>query len=187
MKVHRLAAIALAFALAGGLAWAAGNENEIFEGALFRSKNGFIVGNTTIIDADGEVTADITGDITGAVTGNVTGNLTGQVFGTTPATQTIAAGNTVTANACGGLKLITAAGAVTTSTTDTFTAPATANKGCWMFVLNVGANAITLDNNAKFTSPGAADVVLAQNEGIIVISDGSTTWYAAAAKVQDHA
>lgn len=62
--------------------------------------------------------------------------------------QTIAATNTIAANACGSVKSITSAGAVTTSTTDTFTAPSadatTGNQGCIMTVVNVGANNITL-------------------------------------------
>jgi len=99
-------------------------------------------------------------------------------LGVPPAAQTIAAGNTVTANACGTIKMITAAGAVTTDTTNTFTAPATANGGCVMCVVNVGANAITLDNNALFVSAGAADVVLGAGDSCVVASSGdSGKWY----------
>lgn len=95
-----------------------------------------------------------------------------------PAAQTIAAGNTITANACGTLKLITAAGAVTTDTTNTFTAPAAANEGCCMEVLNVGANAITLDQNALTFSNGAADVVLGANDSAKFCSTGASgAWY----------
>ena len=93
-----------------------------------------------------------------------------------PATQTIAAGNTITANALGGIKRITAAGPVTTDTTNTFTAPSTANAGGFMLVVNVGAQAITLDFNALFVSAGAADVVLGAGDTVLVACDGSK-WY----------
>lgn len=95
---------------------------------------------------------------------------------TPPTTQTIAAGNTVAADSCGGLKAITAAGAVSTDTTNTFTAPAAANTGCLMYVCNTGAtNAITLDKNANFLTLAGADVVLLANSCIAVVSNG-TLW-----------
>jgi hypothetical protein len=92
--------------------------------------------------------------------------------------QTIAAGNTVIANACGGLKRVTAVGAVTTSTSDTFTAPAASNAGCQMTVCNVGAQNITLDNNANFKSAGGVDVVLTPDDCVVVVSTGvAGVWY----------
>lgn len=93
-----------------------------------------------------------------------------------PADQTIAATNTITANACGTFKGITSSGAVTTSTTDTFTAPASTNAGCVMRVCNTGANNITLDNNANFKSAGATDVVMTSLDCVVVASNG-TAWY----------
>ena len=93
-----------------------------------------------------------------------------------PTSQTIAGADTITANACGSLKQITAAGAVTTNTTNTFTAPASANSGCIMSVCNVGAQNITLDNNTNFKSFGAADVVMTGNDCVVVASNG-TAWY----------
>lgn len=102
---------------------------------------------------------------------------------TMPAAETIAAAATITANACGGVKRITAASAVTTNTTDTFTAPAAANSGCVMDVVNVGANAITLDYNANFHAAGAANVVLGSSETVRVASTGSGGfWYQIGAK-----
>jgi len=93
-----------------------------------------------------------------------------------PVTQTIAAGGTIAADACGGYKRITAAGAVTTSTTSTFTAPdATQVGACSMTVCNVGANTITLDNNAQFKSISGADIVLTADDCTMVVSDG-TIW-----------
>lgn len=103
------------------------------------------------------------------------------VLGRVPTAQTIAAGNTITADACGGVKRITAAGVVTTSTTDTFTAPAAANAGCAMTVCNVGANAITLDANTNFRTSGTdgatpgGDVVVGEFACVPVASDG-TRW-----------
>jgi hypothetical protein len=116
----------------------------------------------------------------------IAGKVNAQVLSIAPAAEAITAAATITANACGGLKLLSSAGDVTTNTTDTFTAPATANKGCYMSVCNTAAHTITLDNNAHFTSAAGADVALAQNECISVISDGSATWYQVSAKLSDH-
>ncbi|MFA5898041.1 MAG: hypothetical protein WC829_02890 [Hyphomicrobium sp.] len=104
------------------------------------------------------------------------------IIATPPSAQTIAAGNTVTADACGTMKQITAGGAVTTDTTNTFSAPAATNAGCCMDVVNVGAQNITLDNNALFFSPAAGDVVMTANDSIRVCSNG-TAWYAVTALV----
>jgi hypothetical protein len=90
-----------------------------------------------------------------------------------PATETIVATATITANACGTIKRITAAGAVTTNTTNTITAPSSANAGCRMVINNVGANTITLDKNANILLVGGADVALLANSSITVYSDGS--------------
>lgn len=96
-----------------------------------------------------------------------------------PTAQTIAAGNTVAADACGTVKAITSSGIVTTDTTNTFTAPAAGNKGCCMDVINVGSNNITLDNNANFVSFGGADVVLTANDAVRVCeyNGASGKWY----------
>jgi hypothetical protein len=99
-----------------------------------------------------------------------------------PATETLTGGATITANACGGLKRLTAAGAVTTSLTATFTAPAPANAGCTMLVCNVGANTITLDTNAAFKSIAGADIVLTADDCTAVASDG-TVWRSAGSLV----
>jgi trimeric autotransporter adhesin len=93
-----------------------------------------------------------------------------------PATQTIAGGNTIAADACGTIKRITAAGAVTTSTTNTFTSSTASYNGCCMDVINVGSNAITLDFNASFKSNGGVDQVLGQYDAVRVCSNGSN-WY----------
>lgn len=100
---------------------------------------------------------------------------TGQLIMQVTASQTIAAGNTVAADACGGIKQITAGGAVTTDTTNTFTAPGVTNSGCCMDVINVGtANNITLDANANFNA--AADIVMTPCDVIRVCSNG-VDWF----------
>lgn len=82
---------------------------------------------------------------------------TRSALGPVLATQVIAATNTIAADACGGIKRISSATAVTTNTTNTFTAPAAANTGCIMQVCNVNAaDAITLDDNALFNASGVA-------------------------------
>lgn len=92
-----------------------------------------------------------------------------------PATQTIAGGDTIAADACMSIKNISSASAVTTNTTNTFTAPAALNKGCFMMVCNVNAaDAITLDKNANFLSTAGADVVLLANSCIGVFSTGGS-------------
>jgi hypothetical protein len=94
-----------------------------------------------------------------------------------PATQTVASTDTIVADACGGVKNITAAGAVTTNTTDTFTAPAAGNTGCSMMVCNVGAtNAITLDKNSHFFTVGGIDLVLLANSCVGVTQSTGTEW-----------
>ena len=91
------------------------------------------------------------------------------------AAQTIAAGNTITADACGGIKTIDAGGAVTTDTTNTFTAPAASNRGCCMDVINIDTvDTITLDANPNFNA--AADIVMTPCDAIRVCSDG-TDWF----------
>ena len=93
-----------------------------------------------------------------------------------PASQVISGGNTIASDACGGIKQIASTGAVTTSTTNTFTAPSAINNGCCMTVINTGTQNITLDNNASFYSAGAADVVMTQDDALSVCSTGSA-WY----------
>jgi hypothetical protein len=127
---------------------------------------------TSITPGDFSFTVSTAGKVTAAI----------GYLATPPAVQTIAGGNTIAADACGGIKRITSAGVVTTDTTNTFTAPSSDNAGCVLRVINTGANNITLDNNALFFSPGAADVVMTANDAIIVGSDGSK-WYALSALV----
>lgn len=100
------------------------------------------------------------------------------------AAQTIAGGNTITADSCGGYKRITSAGDVTTSTTDTFTAPASGNANCIMDVCNVGTFNITLDWNANTQLVGGANLVLATTCCIRVASSGASgVWKQTAAQL----
>lgn len=85
-----------------------------------------------------------------------------------PAVETIAAGGTITANACGSVKRISSAGSITTSTTDTFTTPASDNAGCVMTVCNTGSNDIVLDNNANFVGVTGGNVTLTAADCLLV-------------------
>lgn len=99
--------------------------------------------------------------------------INGRVMPPIPATQTIAAAGTIASDACGTVKRVTAAGAVTTSTTATFTAPDGTNNGCVMTVCNIGVtNTITLDRQAAFFTLAAADLALAANTCVLVGNDG---------------
>jgi hypothetical protein len=144
--------------------------------ALSGSSNAITLGHTSATSVT--ITSD-GGSL--AVDGNATLNSIGLRV-TPPAAQTIASGDTVAADACLGVKRVTAAGAVTTSTTNTFTAPAAANAGCWMLVCNTGSNTITLDNNSNFKSIGGADIALTADDCTAVVSDG-TVWRSAGSLV----
>ena len=103
-----------------------------------------------------------------------------QVMARPPAAQTISAGNTVTADACGGVKMVTNAGAVATDTTNTFTAPAGSNTGCCMDIIldNAAVGNLTLDANASFNTLSGADVIMTVCDVVRVCSNG-TDWYQA--------
>lgn len=96
-----------------------------------------------------------------------------------PTAETIAAAATITVDACGTIKRIQSTGNVTTNTTNTFTAPAAANSGCCMDVVNIDTvDTITLDNNANFFSAAAADVALGPGDSVRVCSSGTSgAWY----------
>lgn len=130
-----------------------------------------IAANTSARHVAATVTDGSTIDLT--LTGQ---DITAEIIPAIPAAQTIAAGETIAADACGGIKQITAEGAVTTDTTDTLAAPGVANSGCCMHIVNIGAQTITMDTNANFYSAGAADVVVTANDALSVCSNG-TAWY----------
>lgn len=103
-------------------------------------------------------------------------------FLVTKATQTIAAGGIITDNACGGPKYVTAAGAVSTDTTNAITAPSVANKGCSMEVCNVGANTITIKHSTNTKTSTGSDLALAQH-GCVSYASTGTYWYQTSAMV----
>ena len=121
----------------------------------------------TVINTLGDGDAFIQGDL----------EVQGQQFSATPATQVIAAGGTIAADACGGLKRISSVNDQTTDTTNTFTAPAAGNAGCCMTVINVDTvDTIYLDSNPAFPLTNVASAALGPKGSIRVCSDG-TTWH----------
>lgn len=121
------------------------------------------------IQADGDAALDSSG------------STAGRWLVSPPATETIAGAATITADGCGTVKRLQSTGNVTTNTTDTFTAPAAANTGCCMDVLNVDTvDTITLDANTN--NMFAADIAMTPCDSIRVCSDG-TDWYPVSALV----
>jgi len=100
----------------------------------------------------------------------------GSILPPMPAQQSVASGGTITADACGGIKRITAAGAYTTDTTNTITAPTSALAGCAMDIVYLGTDTLTLDANTLFKTNYGANIALTQYDTIRVSNDGST-WY----------
>lgn len=101
----------------------------------------------------------------------------GRLVVSPPAVETIAAAATITVDACGTVKQIDATANRTTNTTNTFTAPAAANTGCCMDVVNTDTtDTITLDANANFKTIGGADVALGPYDAVRVCSNG-TNWF----------
>lgn len=92
--------------------------------------------------------------------------------------QIIAAGGTITANACGGIKRILSNGDVTTSTSQTITTCAAALDGCAMDIVSIdSADTITLDFNGNTVFNGGTDVVLGPADTMRVVCDGiSGVW-----------
>ena len=102
----------------------------------------------------------------------------GPIMSIPPSAQTLSAGDTIKADACGGIKQINAGSAIATDVTNTFSVPSistagTGNIGCFMFVVNNGANTITLDNNASFLTYAGEDINLNTAAAVPVIGNGS--------------
>lgn len=147
----------------------------------FQLVAGLFVGETPLSGVSSPTTGvvqvggtDVTSLTTLAATSTVTQDANGRRQ-TAVATQTIGAGGIIAADSCGGVKNITAAGAVTTDTTNSLTAPAAANTGCLMLVCNVGAQTVTIDKNANILLVGGTDVALLANSCITFFSNG-TIW-----------
>lgn len=161
--------IALQNTTAGGKTWiiaSAGNTNGVSEAGSFLFYDG--TANRGEFDTAGNWKVPVESATTSTMSATI-GILAGSV-----STQTIAAGGTITADSCGGIKKISAAGNVTTDTTNTFTAPAVGNHGCCMEVINIHTvSEITLDYNiATFLTSGAANIVMTPNDAVRVCSDG---------------
>jgi len=108
--------------------------------------------------------------------GVITYNGTAQNVGPLATVQTLSAGETIAANACGGFKRIGSGSSLSTDATDTFTTPASAGQGCIMEVCNVNVTfTITLVDNVNFDPATAGNVVLSPNECITVGNTG-TIW-----------
>lgn len=103
---------------------------------------------------------------------------TAGIHGPTLSVQTLGSGGIVTPNACGGIKPIESAGAITTDTTTTIAAlgAGSAQRTCNMDICNLGSNNITLDNNANFIAGG--DIVMTPNDCIRVATFNGTNWLA---------
>jgi hypothetical protein len=137
---------------------------------VFQFVNGIVFGEAKLSGMNTPSTGVV--QVGGSDVTSVRTTATAGTWLTMPATQTIGAGGTIAADACGGVKRITAAGAVTTDTTNSLTAPTTV-PGCTMTVCNVGTtNTITIDQNALMLLQGGANVALLANSCLGVISDG---------------
>lgn len=108
---------------------------------------------------------------TGVFTSSVT--YQGNQFMVISATQSIASEDSIQADACGGFKLITSTQAIATSHTFPFVAASPANRGCEMWVVNVGTLTITVKNSANFQSNGVADISLPTKWIFPAFSDGN--------------
>lgn len=120
-----------------------------------------------------------TGTITtlSGTTGSIASLTASTLFrGPVPTAQTIGAGGTIAADACGGIKQITSASDVTTDTTNTFTAPSTAGT-CDMLILNVGVHQVLLDANTLFPLPGGIASLRLDSGGSVRVWSNGTTWY----------
>lgn len=108
--------------------------------------------------------------------------VTGDAFKTMVATVTVLSQDTISiAGACGGILRLTATTDVTSGIVNTFTAPAAANAGCIITVINSGGNGqIGLDDNALFDTgvgyPSAGEIKLGTSDSIMIGSLG-TRWF----------
>src|SRR3990167_3034328 len=107
--------------------------------------------------------------------------VTGDSFKTMVATVTVLSGDIISvAGACGGILRLTATTNVSTALGDTFTAPAAANAGCIIMIVNSGGSGvITLDDNSNFDTglgyPSSGAIMLGTSDSIIIGSLG-TRW-----------
>lgn len=132
--------------------------------------NTFILTSAQTMSIAGTETHTGTESHSGAITN------TGNEYNISPATQTVASGGTVAADACGGLKRITAAAYSALDTTNPIAAPVAGNTGCVMDIINVGSNGIAFPNSSTtFPTTNSATITLLANGSMRVVSDG-TYW-----------
>ncbi len=115
-----------------------------------------------IIDADGNIGVGNTSPA-------------GRLVVSPPPTQTLANGDTITADACGTIKKISITGATITDTTNTFTTPSSANDGCCMDIILVDTAPgliLTLDANPNFKTNGGTNQMMDVNDALRVCSTG---------------
>lgn len=93
-----------------------------------------------------------------------------------PPIQVLGAAATINADACGGIKRISALAARTTDTTNSFTAPSASNAGCRMTVVNLSTNTITIDVNSNFPAAGGATGFALQENGVMDVFSNGSTW-----------
>lgn len=134
---------------------------------------GFTAGRVPYVDSSGNWANDADFTFNGSTVAVTTMTVSARLLAPSPSAETIADGGTITADGCGGIKRVTAAGEVTTGTTNTFTAPGAVNTGCVMFVCNSGANTINLDDNANFQAAASGNVALTAEDCVTVGSDGA--------------
>lgn len=107
--------------------------------------------------------------------------LNGPMMTIPPSAQTVVANGIILADACGGVKQITSAGAVATDPTNTFSVPSvstvgTANTGCFMSVVNSGSSLITLKANATFLTFAGEDINLNAAGGSVWVFSNGANW-----------
>lgn len=159
-----------------GLAAAALAVLMVFAGIAQRNQSA-LAATAASVEADfngRQMPADMVGPHTWWARQTLTGGYVGQF----PASEVIGAGGVITADVCGGVKRLHTNGttAVTTDTTNTFTAATATVAGCCMDIINDGTGTITLDNNSLFFSASGGNVALGVKDTMRVCTDG-TAWY----------
>jgi hypothetical protein len=136
---------------------------------------------TTITATTGTITTltSTSGTVTtlGSTTASISSATVSTAFrGPAPAAQTLAAGGTIAADACGGVKAISSASNVTTDTTNTIAAPSTVGY-CKMLVINTGSFQIALDANTLFPLAGSAASLKLDSGGSVWVWSNGSAWY----------
>jgi hypothetical protein len=114
------------------------------------------------------------------ITDNLFHMTAGHLIVDAPTTQTITEGGTVTADACGSMKLIDSASNVETGTV-VFTAPSESNDGCVMHVCNVGTtytvNLKGVEDSSNFDPTAAVDPLPLLPDACVIVGSTGSIWY----------